>query len=94
VLKNAIDWVSRHPSKPFQRKLTAVIGASLGRLGSARAQYHFRQIAVFIDLDVLNRPEIMVAEANTKFDATGKLLDTGTEALLKRLIVAIRDRLK
>lgn len=89
VLKNAIDWVSRHPNKPFAGKKAAIIGASLGRLGSARAQYHLRQVAVFVDLRFINRPEVMVSEAHNKFDADGRLTDQTAVELLKKLASAL-----
>lgn len=89
VLKNAIDWVSRHPKKPFLGKTAAIIGASMGRLGTARAQYHLRQVGVFVDLRFLNRPEVMVAEAQNKFDELGQLTDQGAVDLLKKLAVAL-----
>src|SRR5579859_2585336 len=44
VLKNAIDWASRPPQQPLNGKPAAIMGASTGRLGTARAQYHLRQI--------------------------------------------------
>ena len=41
VLKNAIDWASRpYGDSAWQGKPVAVMGASVGILGSARAQYH------------------------------------------------------
>lgn len=86
VLKNGIDWVSRHPSKPFVKKTAAIMGASQGRLGSARAQYHLRQVGVFLDLCLLNRPEIMLAEAHRKFDEQGNLNDAGAKDLLLQLV--------
>lgn len=89
VLKNAIDWISRHPQKPFAGKTAVVIGASPGRLGTARAQYHLRQVAVFLDLRFLNRPEVMVSEAHTKFDAAGKLIDTKTREHLAKMAEAL-----
>lgn len=91
VLKNAIDWVSRHPKKPFLKKRAAIIGASPGRLGSARAQYHLRQVAVFLDLCFINRPEVMVGEAHKKFDSDGKLNDAATVEHLKKLVLALED---
>lgn len=89
VLKNAIDWVSRHPSKPLAKKNAAVMGASIGRLGGARAQYHLRQVAVFVDLRFINRPEVMVSEAHKKFDADGNLTDQATIDHLKKLMDAL-----
>jgi chromate reductase, NAD(P)H dehydrogenase (quinone) len=41
-LKNAIDWVSRLPDKPFMGKPVLIQSASISMLGGARAQYHLR----------------------------------------------------
>jgi chromate reductase len=75
VLKNAIDWLSRLTPQPFAGKPVALASASMGALGGARAQYHLRQVLVFLDAYVLNRPEVMVAAAQTKVDASGELTD-------------------
>lgn len=45
VLKNPIDWTSPYGDSAWQGKPVAVMGASVGFLGSARAQYHLRQCA-------------------------------------------------
>ncbi|HEY3859953.1 MAG TPA: NADPH-dependent FMN reductase, partial [Gammaproteobacteria bacterium] len=50
VLKNAIDWASRPPDQPLDGKPAAIMGASTGKLGTARAQYHLRQICVFVNV--------------------------------------------
>lgn len=51
ALKNALDWCSRPTQdNPFRDKPLAIMGASQGLLGTARAQYHLRQIAVSLDL--------------------------------------------
>lgn len=89
VLKNAIDWVSRHPKKPFAGKSAALMGASPGRLGTARAQYHLRQVGVFVDLRFINKPEVMVSEAHNKFDVDGRLTDTSTREQLKKFAAAL-----
>src|SRR5579872_2790914 len=87
VLKNAIDWVSRLPDQPFNDKPAAIMGASTGRLGTARAQYHLRQTAVFVNLHILNRPEVMIAGAAKAFDADGRLMDDGARKLIAELLV-------
>src|SRR5499426_3757072 len=70
VLKNAIDWASRpYGDSAWQGKPVAVMGASVGMLGSARAQYHLRQMFVFLNMYPLNQPEVMIAHAAERFDA-------------------------
>jgi chromate reductase len=87
VLKNAIDWASRPPDQPFDGKPLAILGASGGRLGTARAQYHLRQIVVFLNMYPINRPEVMIAAANQAFDASGRLTDEGARKLIAELLV-------
>lgn len=89
VLKNAIDWVSRHPDKPFAGKKAAIIGASPGRFGASRCHYHLRQVGVTLDLRFINQPEVMVGEINKKFSPDGRLNDAFTQDLLKKLAVLI-----
>src|SRR3954470_17698451 len=67
VLQNAIDWASRPPEQPFDSKPIAIMGASPGMLGSARAQSHLRQCFVFLNAMLLNRPEVMIANAASRF---------------------------
>jgi chromate reductase, NAD(P)H dehydrogenase (quinone) len=82
VLKNAIDWASRPPSPPFAGKALAIMGASGSVGGTMRAQYHLRQIAVFLDMHAVNKPEIFVRNGQAAFDAEGKLTDETTKKLL------------
>lgn len=89
VLKNAIDWASRPPSQPFAGKPLAMLGASGGTSGTMRAQYHLRQVAVFLDMHVLNKPEIFVRNAATLFDEHGKLTDEPTRKLIGEQLVAL-----
>ncbi len=98
VLKNAIDWASRPlQGNPLEDKPVAIMSASTGRLGGARAQYHLRQTFVFLNMLPVNRPEIMLSQAADNFDANGKLTNEQTRALIKQLIealVAWTNRLK
>ncbi len=82
VLKNAIDWISRVPDQPFKNKPIGVMGAAMGGLGTARAQYDLRRSFIFLDGLVMNRPEIFVGAAHTKFDEHGALTDTPTREIL------------
>jgi len=91
VLKNAIDWVSRPPDQPFAAKPVAIMGASPSAFGSARAQYHLRQMGVFLDMRILNRPEVMIVHAAERFDADGRLVHEPTREIIRELLMALRQ---
>jgi chromate reductase len=85
VLKNAIDWVSRLPEQPLKNKPVALQSASQGALGGARAQYHLRQMMVFLEAYVFNRPEVIIAAAKGKFDeSNGQISDEPTRGMIKQ----------
>jgi chromate reductase len=87
VLKNAIDFASRpYGDNPFDGKPVAIMSASVGMLGGARAQYHLRQMFVFLNMYPINRPEVIVTFAPDKFDQDGKLLDDDTKKFLGQLL--------
>jgi chromate reductase len=87
VLKNAIDWASRpHGDNAWDDKPVAVMGASIGTLGSARAQYHLRQTFVFLNMHPLNQPEVMISNAARRFDEQGELVDQTTIDLISQLL--------
>jgi chromate reductase len=98
VLKNAIDWASRpHGDNSFEGKPAAIMSASTGMLGGARAQYHLRQIFVFLDMYPVNRPEVFVNFAGQKIDEQGKLTDETARNIIKQLLealVALSERLR
>jgi chromate reductase len=84
VLKNAIDWASRpYGDNAWGGKPVALMGASVGTVGTARAQYHLRQMFVFLNMHPLNQPEIMIANASQRFDAQGNLTDDKTKELMR-----------
>ena len=87
VLKNAIDWASRPPDQPFNDKPAAIMGASGSLLGTVRAQYDLRRSCVFLNMHLVNRPEIMITQAHNKFDASGRLMDETTRKLIAELLV-------
>jgi chromate reductase len=91
VLKNAIDWASRPPDQPFAGKPLAIIGAAAGMAGSARAQYDLRRSCVFLDINVLNKPEVLIGQAQNKFDADGNLTDETARNLIRDLMVNLAN---
>jgi chromate reductase len=89
VLKNAIDWLSRLPNPPFAGKPVAIQSASPGAFGGVRAQHHLRQILVSQDARTLAKPEVMIAQAQAKFDEkTGALTDPRTREVIARQLQA------
>jgi chromate reductase len=87
VLKNALDWASRPPGdNALDGKPVALMGASTGMLGTARAQYHLRQMFVILNVYTLNRPEVLVPFAQEKFDASSRLTDQKTRDKVKELL--------
>jgi len=87
VLKNAIDCASRpYGDNAFEGKPVAMMGASIGMLGTARAQYHLRQTMVFLNMLPLNKPEIMVPFVDKKVDQEGRISDETTKKLVKDLL--------
>lgn len=90
VLKNAIDWASRPPGdNSFEGKPVAIMSASIGMLGGARAQYHLRQVLVTLNMHPINKPEVMVPSAGEKFDDKGRLIDGKTRARIQELLESL-----
>jgi chromate reductase len=89
-LKNAIDQASRpYGDNAFAGKPVALMGASVGMLGTARAQYHLRQSCVFLDMHPLNQPEVMVRLAQDKIDENGVITDPKTKEKIRQLLEAL-----
>lgn len=92
VLKNAIDWASRpYGDSAWNGKPAAIMGASPGNLGTARAQYHLRQVLLSLNMFVVNRPEVMISNAENRFDANGKLTDEKTRSMIGNLVKGLID---
>ena len=92
VLKNAIDWASRpYGDSAWSGKPVAIMGASIGAIGTARAQYHLRQMFVFLNMFPINQPEVMISNAAERFDANGTLTDETTKKLIRQLLENLRD---
>ncbi len=93
VLKNAIDWASRpYGDSAWTDKPAAIMGASVGTLGTARAQYHLRQVFVFLNVHAINQPEVMIANAAQNFDAEGNLTNETTKNLIRQLLTNLVAR--
>jgi chromate reductase len=91
VLKNVLDWLSKTEHQPFNRKPAAIMGASQGARGTARCQYHLRQVLVCLNALTVNRPEVIVTFAQKKFGAHGNLADAETREQIGKLVHALVD---
>ncbi len=91
-LKNAFDWISRLKDQPFQGKPVALQSASPSPLGGGRVQYHLRQLMVFLDALVLNKPEIFVSDVANKIDEeNAEITDEKTRNFLSQQLAAFAD---
>jgi chromate reductase len=92
VLKNAIDWASRpYGDSAWNGKPAAIMGASIGTIGTARAQYHLRQMMVFLNMFPVNQPEVMIGNAPERFDEQGNLTDEATKDYIRQLLQSLVD---
>ncbi len=91
-IKNAIDWASRpYGDNSFEDKAAAIMSESTGTTAGSKAQYHLRQIFVFLNIHVLNKPEFMVPNASGKFDKEGNLTDEETKAKILPFLNALAE---
>ncbi|GHU19847.1 NAD(P)H-dependent FMN reductase [Betaproteobacteria bacterium] len=92
ALKNILDWASREPDNALLAgKPVAILGAG-GGMGSSRAQYHLRQVCVYLDLRPLNKPEVFANAFAGAFDADGNLIDAKLIGLVTELTQALVTR--
>lgn len=90
VLKNAIEWGNRPPGDAsWSGKPAAVISASTGLRGGVRAQLHLRQIMIDLNMYSINRPLLLVANAQDKFNQDLKLTDEETIQTLREVLSAL-----
>lgn len=93
VLKNAIDWVSRpYGQNSFAKKPVLVAGVSIGKIGTAIAQSHLRQVLTHLDMQVIGQPEIYLGPAQDIFDAEGNITDESTKELLTKALEVLASR--
>ncbi len=89
-LKNVLDWLSvgASPHALFEVP-TAILGASNGTIGTTRAQAILRQTLATLNAPTMPFPQVLVATAQKKFDADGKLTDDATREFLRTYLVAV-----
>lgn len=88
VMKNAIDWASRGSDSPLNGKPAAIMGAG-GRLGTAYAQQHLRQILMHNDMRVVSKPNVLISHAPKQFDGDLTLINERYLDQIQRLLAAL-----
>ena len=91
ALKNAIDWASRGQDSPLMNKPVALMGATPGLWGTVRMQQAFLPVFQFLNMIPVQKPEILIAQANTKFDDMGNLTDETAIELIKQKLEALKE---
>jgi chromate reductase len=89
VLKNAIDIGSRPYGKSvWSGKPGAVVSVSPGGLGAFGANHHLRQSMVFLDVPMLQQPEMYIGHAAALFDDGDALINDATRTHLEKFLQA------
>lgn len=89
ALKNALDWASREPdNRLLNGKAVALMGAG-GGMGTSRAQYHLRQVCVYLNLHPLNKPEVFANAFGNSFDGDGNLIDEKIQGNIQAQLAAL-----
>ncbi len=91
-IKNAIDWASRpYGDNSFEGKAAGIMSESIGTTAGSKAQYHLRQMFVFLNIHPINKPEFMIPNAIEKFDKEGNLTDGETRDKIIPYLEALVD---
>lgn len=92
ALKNAIDWASRPwGHNVFAGKPSAMIGASIGAIGTAIAQGHLRTVLSFLNSPVMAQPEGYITIGEGFFGAGGEIADDSTAGFLTSYMEAFGE---
>jgi chromate reductase len=92
ALKNAIDWASRPwGQNAFDHIPAAVIGASIGHIGTAVGQQSLRAVLSFCNARQMTAPEAYIRFTPEIFPGDGEVADESTRDFLKRYMAEFRD---
>ena len=89
-LKNALDWVSRTPNAPWANKPVAIMSAAAGRAGGERTQFALRLCLMPFRPQLLQGPEVLVAQSGSQFDDDGNLTNEFNLKALTELMTALK----
>ncbi len=88
AVKNAIDVGSRPYGKGVVNgKPCAVATSSPGAIGGFGANHQIRQSVVFLDMPVMQQPELYVGQVDKMIEAGGKVANDATRQLLEKFLL-------
>ena len=90
ALKNAIDWASLGQDSPIKNKPVALMGATGGLWGTVRMQQAFRPVFQYLNMIPVNKPEVLLAQVQTKFDSDLQLIDEQTKSIVRQQLEALK----
>lgn len=98
VLKNALDWVSRS-GREMEGKKVLIMGASMGALGTVKAQIHLRDILDTLGVAAYVMPaaggnDVFVGSVHEKFDENGTLTDELTVQFIDAIVARFKNFIK
>lgn len=92
VLKNALDWAARPPrGAPIEGKPVAIMGATPGKWGTARAQLQLRHTLIYNANPMVLKPEVLVSEAADRFNEEGDLTHAATREFIGKLLQSLAE---
>ena len=95
ALKNAIDWASRPwGQNSFDHIPAAVIGASIGQIGTAVAQQSLRAVLSFCNARQMTAPEAYIYFKPEIYGDDGSISDPSTEAFLRGFMAEFREHIQ
>jgi chromate reductase, NAD(P)H dehydrogenase (quinone) len=95
ALKNAIDWASRPwGQNSFDHIPAAVIGASMGSIGTAVAQQSLRGVLSFCNARQMTAPEAYIHFSRDVFAEDGTVTKPDTEEFLRTFMGEFREHLQ
>lgn len=95
ALKNAIDWASRPwGQNSFDHMPAAVIGASIGQIGTAVAQQSLRGVLTFCNARQMTAPEAYIWFKPEVYTEDGDVTDEDTRAFLRGFMEEFRTHVE
>jgi Predicted flavoprotein len=87
ALKNALDIASRpYGANKWGGKPALIASQSPGAISGFGANHHLRQMLTFLDVPVVQQPEVYLAQTPELFGENGEFLKEGTEVFLQAAV--------